>query len=101
MNQPTTGLEVLETKRKASTVSSCVTESNLPGPYRRKGCLDYIFTCVCVGGSTRAMACLPVDVRGQLSGAGSLPPPVGPGYQTQVNRLCGKHLYLLSLLTNP
>lgn len=43
-----------------------------------------------------------VAIRGQLAALGSLRPFImGPREKTQVVRLCGKHLYLLSHLTGP
>lgn len=44
----------------------------------------------------RAMACLGISEDNSWELVLSLH-QVGPGYQTQVIRLCGKHLYLLNL----
>lgn len=40
-------------------------------------------------------------VRGQLVQVGSFPPLCGPGYQTRVVRVRGRHLYPLNQPTNP
>lgn len=62
--------------------------------------ITVLFVCMCVCRSTHTMACLWISEDNFQELVLSLH-QVGPGYQTQVIRLCSKHLYLLSLLTNP
>lgn len=49
----------------------------------------------------RVHAEMHVEIRGQLAGFRALHPSWGPREETQVVRLSGKHLYLLSHLTGP